>query len=274
MARDDRYDPEGRNRDVYDEQDEPTEELRYEGPITLDEEDDVRDGSSGSRTLLTAAIVFGAVIVLVAIGLWLRAGTDDTIDDSALFEQRAAAAEEIPAPADERSVLSDEEPGGLPAEGEDRIESADVDFRPLPDDEPEPLEPETDVAAAPAVERPAPREARSVTASGGGVAELVTSGRLAEATDRSSSRWAGAPGNWTLQVLFACQEGTVQRAFTQVADDRLGVLPASHEDRSCWRLVWDTYPSRSAAIGGTSDVPAYFRDAGKPTPQRVDQVLN
>lgn len=290
--------------DGTDEPGEPTqeasaEELRYEGPITIEPEDDeFEDGArrGAGRAFITAALIFGVVVIIVAGAMLLRGGGGSEI--TSLAEQAGA-----PAVA------------GTPAPGEPATGDGGTDFREIPDvgtpdgdavaaldlpavpdtqevaAERAPSGPEPSAATqappvvAPPVERPRPVPTRDVVepapsepvasgASGGpdAVRRLALAGRVREAAEAGAG-WARArSGRWTLQVLLACEPETVTRAFREVPGDELIVVPREYAGRSCYALCWGDWGSRADAEAATHRVPSHFDSGGKPLARRFGDV--
>ncbi len=265
------------------------EELRYEGPITIDDEDDdefLDEGGGSGKVFLTAAVLSALVLVIIATAMWMRSGARKDV------EARDFAAMEPPPAATETA-----EGATVPAT------SGEVDYRALPDAPAEtggktaaavpalpPVEEPAAPAAAPPVPRPRPREARNVQApttpratpspvapAAPGLADVrrqVLAGHVAAAA-RTGEAWARTrpAREWTLQVLLACQPDTVRRAFRKVVDPDLVVLPARLRGRACYRVCWRTFPSERAAKEAVAEVPAHFRRDAKPIARTWDEVL-
>ncbi|MBP7146764.1 MAG: hypothetical protein KBD01_04405 [Acidobacteria bacterium] len=288
MASDERPD---RGRDLFDDgerSDPGAEDLHYEGPITIvDDEADEDRGPGNGRAFLTTAIVGGTVILIVGAALWLRSGTDisDNVDQ---FAARQPA---------EQHVVTDTPPSPRDEEpGDDARAALSVPYRAVPPGPPETAAPATQDAgrlaqAREEIPRPAPtapswgdgsespREASDVRATpaprpspaaftggagGGDVRALARDGRVAEAA--RAGRQAVTAQDWTLQVLVACEPDNVVKAFREVPGDDLTVLPARVDGRACYRLCWGTFPDRDSAAGAAAAVPAYFTRSGSPRP--------
>ncbi len=263
------------------------EELRYEGPITIDDDEDdefLDEGSGSGKVFLTAAVLSALVLVIIATAMWMRNGTGKNV------EARDLAAMEPP-PA----VTEEPAPQAPPAA------TGEVDYRALPDTAPAGRTAGTDIAAGappaeekpaaapvevPPVPRPRPREARQVEAAAppreapapaptlAEIRRRVMAGRVAAAA-RAGEAWARTrpSGEWTLQVLLACRPDTVRRAFRKVIDPDLVVLPTRLRGRDCYRVCWKTFASEAAARGAVDRVPPYFRRDNRPLPRTWGQVL-
>ena len=65
---------------------------------------------------------------------------------------------------------------------------------------------------------------------------------------------------WMLQIIAACDTENVLRLVEQSAnDERLHLLPATLNGRSCVRVCWGPFDSRQAAVDGTARLPQWIR---------------
>jgi len=256
-------------RDDLDLRRERADDLRYEGPLTVGadaEEEEEEDYDSGSgKAFFTAAIVGGIVILLVGAALWFRSGTEELISTEENARLAAAAsvaasdprplppAESAPIPATPRAVdpLEEGYRRAPDAAAPTRARGAGTERQ----------------AAAAKPPRPAPAEVamRPAGSAAGSVRELVAAGELEKAA-RAGEGEVRAAGPWTLQVLFACQPDTVQRAFRAVPSASLSLATADSNGRTCWRLLYGSYADREAAVAAIGSVPDYFRQSGTPRP--------
>jgi hypothetical protein len=69
-------------------------------------------------------------------------------------------------------------------------------------------------------------------------------------------------GTYSLQLLVACSEETVQKAAHNVASQELFILAVEYKGRSCYRVCWGVYDSESRARSAVREVPDYFRKGG------------
>ncbi|HEY6548973.1 MAG TPA: hypothetical protein VI589_13750, partial [Vicinamibacteria bacterium] len=67
---------------------------------------------------------------------------------------------------------------------------------------------------------------------------------------------------YSVQLLVACSDETVEKALQNAAAPELLILPVSYKGRSCYRLCWGLYDSESRADSATRSVPSYFREGG------------
>jgi septal ring-binding cell division protein DamX len=71
-----------------------------------------------------------------------------------------------------------------------------------------------------------------------------------------------AAGTFSIQILVACSEDTVQKAVQNVQAQELYVLPVQYKGRNCYRLCWGLYDNQARADSAVSAVPDYFRKGG------------
>lgn len=289
------FDPKERSASP-DPDDELAEELRYEGPITI-EEDDAEDepaNEGGSRTLVMAFVLVGIVVVIIAVGLFLQDDGDEAPLDASAYPEAPAPVgspsfeEEVDTPESAAGDTTDlAEGGAADAQRADESTTAaagDVPRRPLPSTEPAPTtaaaNPQQRSQPTPAretLEEPASRPAPKPTtlreqAGTVGVAKAVAEGRLDDAASIGRDALRATNAAWSLQVLLACEPSTVEKAFSQVNDPELYVVPATYRSRSCYRLLHGAYASRDEAASRRYSVPAYFRAAGAPVPFSLERL--
>ena len=99
-------------------------------------------------------------------------------------------------------------------------------------------------------------EAASATTGRTATGSLASRDRLEHLEQRS--------GRWSIQILLACEEATVDRAIRQAGQSaELFVLPVTHEGRACHRVYWGRYPDRAdAEYALQHDVPPAYRIGG------------
>lgn len=261
------------------------DELRYDGPITIEEDDD--DAPSHpprGRSFITAALIFGAVVVVIAAAFLMQGGVESGSDDPWETPAGTVAAEP------EANVPATEPPPPAVAETDSR---PSFDYRALPETPAPTVEPEPEPAPARAsartMDRPLPREAGETFAESRGsepaptyasgtldaMQEDARSGRVDAAALAGAALYRdGSTGPWTLQVLMACEPATVAKAFSNVVDPSLYVTPMRYQSRSCYRLSWGSFASRDEALSARDRVPAYFAEAGKALPVSADSILS
>lgn len=259
------------------------DELRFEGPISLDEEyEDEDDGGSGSRTFLLTAIIAAGVIIIVAAAFLLRSGGGDEDESLGLAEDVQAdatlaepGAGDTPAAIDEglrfRSVPAEDGTGQAETAAPATTEAITPAPNPTPTPTPKQAQSQEPVTRQePASPPPRSTEPRTPAR----VGELARAGNVDQAADMGRRIAAsGNPSHYTLQVLFACVPGNVQHAFTEVRDQRLTVLPAEHQGRSCYRLCWGDFASADQARAATATVPTHFTSASKPVPRPWGELI-
>jgi len=270
------------------------EELRYEGPITIDDEDDDEyfdEGGGSGKVFLTAAVLSALVLVIIATAMWMRSGKRAETSDFAAMEPPPVAtetAEQAAAPGTAGEVdyrALPDTPAGKTATAGTTAPALPPVEEPAPARRAEATAP-APPAEAPAIERPAPRAARDVQQAAPSPREPAAAPTLADvrrqvlaghvaAAARAGEAWARTrpAREWTLQVLLACQPDTVRRAFRKVVDPDLVVLPARLRGRACYRVCWRTFASERAAKEAVGEVPAHFRRDAKPIARTWGEIL-
>jgi septal ring-binding cell division protein DamX len=79
---------------------------------------------------------------------------------------------------------------------------------------------------------------------------------------------AATASPFTIQLLVACSNETVQKALERVTADDLYILPVSYKGKSCNRICWGLYPDEGRADSAIAGLPEYFRQNGA-TPKVV-----
>ena len=141
---------------------------------------------------------------------------------------------------------------------------------------PVPATPKPTAAAPTPSPRPAATPTPTATArSGGDGPALLRQGSFAEAAKSFATSLApGARGRFSNQLLTACSTDTIAKAVQAVPGDELFILPVTFQGRSCYRLCWGVYDTRTAAEAGRNSVPAYFRQSGTtPRLSPLDELL-
>jgi septal ring-binding cell division protein DamX len=91
---------------------------------------------------------------------------------------------------------------------------------------------------------------------------LLTSGSLAPAAEAFAANVRGARTAFSIQILVACSDDTVQKAIASVPAQELFILPVHYKGKSCYRLCWGLYDSEGRAASALGTVPEYFRRGG------------
>jgi len=246
-------------------------ELRYDGPITIDDDEPIEDDPGRGSTRRTAIAFFAvSFVVVVLLGVALLMRDEGNADDVTTLLAQAPAGQQVEPPAAPMPEETTAEPGGLAPAATEPIPEDPSAWRPVPAPEaPSAPAVQPEVERAPA-ERPAPRAAAQYveppSESRRAANEAPPSG-LAALARRSRQRALAAPaGSWTLQVLFACEPANARRAVERAGGDDLFVFAVEHDGRRCYRLSWGVYPDRQRAEGAIAQVPRYFREASRPRP--------
>lgn len=125
-------------------------------------------------------------------------------------------------------------------------------------------------ATRPSPAPPTPASSRASVASGGpGGATLADArillqkGELAEAARGFAASLRKSPsGGFSIQLLVACSDDTVQKAVQNVPAPELYILTVNFKGRDCYRLCWGIYESEARAGSAVNSVPEYFRRGG------------
>jgi len=91
---------------------------------------------------------------------------------------------------------------------------------------------------------------------------FLRSGRHAEAARAFASILKPAKGSYTIQLMVACSDETIQKAVSAVRGDELFILPTRYGGRNCYRMCWGVFDGQAKASGGVKTVPAYFVEGG------------
>jgi hypothetical protein len=121
-------------------------------------------------------------------------------------------------------------------------------------------------AAAPPSTTPPPTtapRAKATPPAGGDARGLLRSGAFGDAASSFAEDLRGkARGRFSVQLLVACSEETIQKAVAAVPADELFILPVNYKGRSCYRVCWGLYASEEQAATAGRSLPEYFRRGG------------
>ncbi len=93
--------------------------------------------------------------------------------------------------------------------------------------------------------------------------ELMRRGRFPEAAESFQRALESQdPGTYAIQVLLACQDITLQRAFERAPDRTLYFVATTFRGQACYRLLDGLYSSESEARSELDRLPALFREDG------------
>jgi len=107
-----------------------------------------------------------------------------------------------------------------------------------------------------------PRTTAPPAASGDARGLLRAGGYAGAARAFAAELQGGARGRYSVQLLVACSEETVQKAVAAVPADELFILPVNYKGRSCYRLCWGVYRNEPEAVSAGHSLPDYFRRGG------------
>ena len=141
-----------------------------------------------------------------------------------------------------------------------------------------PEQPDTHAVSAPlpSPDRVAPPARTNIltakTGTGQSARASLASGDFAAASRQFGREFSNRTGEYTIQLLTACQDETVQKAVDSAGNSsRLFILPATVEGRRCYRVYWGTYPTQTRAQEALRrEVPQPFRkDRSQPKVTRL-----
>ncbi len=282
----------------------PVEDLRYQGPISMDDADEPEDGYEDpgpgtGRVFFAAALIGGVIITMFAVALYYRGSSDELVASTvakAAGERRPAASAPLtqapPAPVPSQTPESNAASAGSPTIEYRPVSEAPVMPGPEKPSQVASVKPSVPLAtgasgsarigtaaASTAQERPAPVAASHVTPAKPAEtshpsAHSSGTSSLNEIARRGRNRLEAAPaGSWTVQVIVACQPVTVEKAFRNVESTNLVAIPVDLKGQSCYRLCWGLYSDRAAAERAITSVPDYFAKDAKPQPVPVTKVV-
>jgi hypothetical protein len=92
---------------------------------------------------------------------------------------------------------------------------------------------------------------------------LLQKGQFSEAARGFAANLKGATKSaYSLQLLVACSEETLQKAVSNVAAQELFIVPVQYKGHACYRVCWGMYDSEGRARSAVHAVPDYFRKGG------------
>jgi hypothetical protein len=118
---------------------------------------------------------------------------------------------------------------------------------------------------------PPPTPAPVRTAPAGSLADARDSmqkGRLKEASQVFAANIKAGATPFSVQVLVACSEDTIDKALQSVSAPELYILPVHYKGKDCFRVMWGLYDTHARADSAMRSVPEYFRKGGA-TPKVV-----
>jgi hypothetical protein len=118
-------------------------------------------------------------------------------------------------------------------------------------------------AAAPPLAKTSPSTMLVSDANFRSALELVEERRFREAAE-SFGRALGnqAPGAYSIQILLACQDATLEKSFTRAAGRTLYVVPTTFRGQACYRLFDGLYSTDQEARRELEKLPAIFFEDG------------
>ena len=99
-------------------------------------------------------------------------------------------------------------------------------------------------------------------------------GDLAEAAEAFAGHIRGKHEAYSIQILVACSDDTVQKALANSSAPELYILPVHYKGKICCRLCWGIFDDEGRAGSAMGAVPEYFRRGGaSPKVVRTSAIL-
>ena len=106
--------------------------------------------------------------------------------------------------------------------------------------------------------------------------DLLQLGRFVEAAGIWEIQKGTTPRNYTIKLLVACQDGSINdayRALNQASD--FFILPKTVEGQNCYTVCWGDFASKRDAKRRLKEVPKWFkRNGGKPVLTTIAKIKN
>jgi hypothetical protein len=112
---------------------------------------------------------------------------------------------------------------------------------------------------------PAPKPASSGSGESATLTDarnLMKKGNLSQAARSFASHLKSSSGTYSVQLLVACSDETVQKAAHAVQDQELYIVPVNYKGRDCYRVCWGLYDNEARANSAARSVPEYFISGG------------
>jgi hypothetical protein len=164
------------------------------------------------------------------------------------------------------------------------LEEAQVEAEPAAPEEPAPrptaVKPRTVIeapppsaAAPPPLAKPARSTMLSSDANFRSALELAGERRFREAAESFRRALENqAAGAYSIQILLACQDATLEKSFARAAGRTLYVVPTTFRGQACYRLFEGLYGSDEEARRELERLPAlFFEDGNRPIVVRAPQ---
>lgn len=211
---------------------------------------------------LRLPLIVAAMVLVVAAGggaAWYYLGLGAPPDKAPVTPTRPSLAPTLPTPvADLASVAPSASP----------LEAPPSEASPAPSEAPPaPATPEPGPSVAAPRPIPTPRPAAAAAPTGAttlaAARTLLREGRLSEAANGFVTNLRqGSSGSFSIQLLVACSDETVEKALASVAAPDLYILPVNYKGRPCYRVCWGLYEDEPRADSAVRTLPDYFRKGG------------
>ena len=220
----------------------------------------VRAGKPRGRLVVVAASVI-AVLCLGAAAVWfffLRPSEMIPLGPT----EPPASVKSAPRSGVERPAPTSTPPAPAPASPEPATSA------PAPSGQP-PIVVSSPALATPTPPSPVPVKvappdatpaSRPPAAAAGEAHRLLASGRYPEASQAFLADWGPSAAGYTVEIEVACQADTVAKGAAAAAGKgEYAILPYDLKGRSCYLVVWGTYPDRTSAEVALRELPALFQ---------------
>jgi len=136
---------------------------------------------------------------------------------------------------------------------------------PAPQPSPAPAKPAPASAPAPVPPSAKPQPAPAPSPASGQGHQLLAAGKYPEAASAFLGEWAKSNTGFTVEIEVACQADSVAKGVAAAAgSSEYAILPFDLKGRSCYLVVWGSYPDRAGADAALKALPAFFQTAAQP----------
>lgn len=120
-------------------------------------------------------------------------------------------------------------------------------------------------ATSPAPDVPPPARPSSPAPAAGEGGQLLAAGKYPEAASAFLALWDKGSAGFTVSIEVACQPETVAKGYAAAAGSaQYAILPFDLKGRSCYLVVWGTYPDKASAEAALKALPVFFIQAAQP----------
>ncbi len=120
-------------------------------------------------------------------------------------------------------------------------------------------------ATSPAPDVPPPARPSAPAPAAGEGGQLLAAGKYPEAASAFLAIWDKGTAGYTVSIEVACQPETVAKGYAAAAGStQYAILPFDLKGRSCYLVVWGTFPDKASAEAALKGLPAFFIQAAQP----------